>query len=218
MPTYPENTNLQMNGRIVPATGYGIADAKLELRITYGIPPYKIHLKINDTAPMKDWNLTVPWRVIDNIPLATQDEPWNCIVDDLPTGKYKFRIYDSTTPTPQMNLVFADWFAKSPPYSTIHGIVNPMGIETTVSFEYGETEDFGFNIQAGKINGNGPINVNLQLSGGDVDSTSILKPNTLYYYRVKAVNVYGIVYGETLAFETPAILPIVTTLPATDIE
>jgi hypothetical protein len=44
-----------------------------------------------------------------------------------------------------------------------------------------------------------------------------LKLATTYHYRVKAVNAYGTSYGDDMTFTTVGALPIVVTLPATNI-
>jgi hypothetical protein len=212
-----ENTNLQMNGRVIPVSAYGLADGRLELHIINGLAPYRIELKVNDTAPPNQWYETGFYRVVENIPSATTSEEYNCIIGDLPPGGYKFRIYDSSEP-PQMNMVFTNWNATSPPYATLNGSVNALGLPTTVYFEYGETIDYGHTAQYGIVNGTTPVNVLLNLSSGDYNNTSILKPSTLYHYRVVGSNVNGIVYGGDMTFETPDTLPIILTLPATNIK
>jgi hypothetical protein len=67
------------------------------------------------------------------------------------------------------------------------------------------------------VNGMEIIHCSLQLSSGGYDSTSQLLPETIYHYRIKAVNVNGTSYGNDLTFTTPSSLPIVVTLPVTNI-
>jgi hypothetical protein len=219
------NLSLKQNSRIIGISAFGLADGRIEMHIQDGIAPYRLELKINDTAPITDWALTPPWRTIENIPAASSATENNCIIDNLPPGNYKFRIYDSGDPSianpanggQQMNVAFTDWNAAGPPFSTLNGSVNPLGIPTTVSFEFGETEEYGHEAQAGVVNGSVSVNVTLKLSAGDYNAVSVLKPGTLYHYRIKATNANGTTRGSDMTFTTPVTLPIAVTLPATNI-
>ncbi len=88
----------------------------------------------------------------------------------------------------------------------LNGTINANGLSTTVTFEYGLTTSYGGNIAANESPVSGSTNtaVSANLSG--------LTKNTLYHYRVKAVNVNGTVYGSDMTFTTLAgVLPTVTT-------
>jgi photosystem II stability/assembly factor-like uncharacterized protein len=76
----------------------------------------------------------------------------------------------------------------------LNGIVRPNGLSTEVSFEYGITSSYGNVIVASQspVNGNADIPVDANLSG--------LTPNTVYHYRVKAVNANGTYYGSDFSF------------------
>lgn len=221
-----ENTNLKMNGKVIPVSAFGKADAELQLHIQNGIAPYRIELKINDTNPVNQWNAPF-FRTIEDIPAPTTSLPddYNCIIGDLPPGGYKFRIYDSGDPSienpadggQQMNIAFTSWNAVSPPYATLNGTVNPLGLETHVYFDYGTGSTYDHEAQYGMINGTDTITCSLQLSSGDYNNTSILTPNTLYHYRIRATNSAGTSYGEDMTFITPTSMAIVITLPATNI-
>jgi len=80
--------------------------------------------------------------------------------------------------------------------STINGIVNAKYYPATVSFEYGTTKSYGYNIPANPtmVEGNRNIAVSATLSG--------LFAETVYHYRVKAVNSLGTSYGNNLIFKT----------------
>lgn len=217
-----------MNGNVTKCTAFGLADGKLNLRILNGTPPYKVELKVNyegEMLPLSVWNSTPFYRVVENIPeliipegVAMEDAPYNCIIGDLPPGKYSLIIFDNRQPEPQMNVAFSPYVAVAPPFVTLNGSVNPLGIPTTVSFEIGETLNYDKVVQAGVSNATCPTPIIIKLSSGDYNPISFLKPNTLYNYRIKATNPGGTVYGENLTFTTPTILPIVITLPATNIQ
>ncbi|MEI6899629.1 MAG: PKD domain-containing protein, partial [Bacteroidota bacterium] len=83
--------------------------------------------------------------------------------------------------------------------ATLHGIVSANGDPTTVSFDYGLTTAYG-------LNNNGTPNI---LPGDSINSwvscnLTGLTPNTLYHYRVKAVNSLGTTYGNDSLFTTAA--------------
>ena len=209
--------NLNMHGTCVPVSAYGLADGRLDLHIQGGVAPYRIELKVNDTNPINKWEPPF-YRTIEDIPAATTPEEFNCIISDLPPGGYKFRIYDSSLPEPQVNLAFTTWNATSPPYATLNGNVNPLGKDTTVSFEYGLTTTYEYVAQFGIVNGNDTLLCSLNLSSGSYNNTSVLLPGKLYHYRIKATNSTGVAYGADMTFVTPDALPIVETLAATNIK
>jgi len=222
-----QQKNVSMNGTMTKCTAFGLADGKLNLRILDGIPPYKVELKVNDSTPMLPitmWLSTPVYREVTDIPelvipegVALDDAPFNCVIENLPPGKYSLIIFDSRQPEPEMNVAFSPFVAVAPPFVTLNGSVNPLGVPTTVSFEIGETLEYDKEVQAGVCNGILPTPINLKLSSGDYSPISFLEPNTTYNYRVKAVNSSGTVYGENLTFRTSSVLPVVVTLPATDI-
>ena len=74
------------------------------------------------------------------------------------------------------------------------GIVNASGLETTVTFEYGTTADYGNSIEAvqNPIVGSDDIEVTASISGLTVGET--------YHYRVKAQNVLTTIYGHDISF------------------
>jgi len=193
--------NMAFSGKVIPVSAFGLADAQVQLNIKGGLPVYKIELKVNGTA----------YRTIENIPAAI-GEAYNCIIDNLPPGEYGIKITDSQTP-PAINKASTDWNAVSPPFCQLNGIVNALGLATTVWFEYGETDKYGHTAQYGIVNGITPVNALLKLSAGGYNVTSILVPGTIYHYRIAANNINGTAYGEDMTFTTPALLPVVKTLP-----
>lgn len=197
--------SMTMSGKVIPISAYGLADGEMDLNIKGGLPVYKIELKINGSQ----------FRTIENIPVAIGEE-YNCIITDLPPGEYSLKITDSQVP-PAVNMATTGWNAVSPPYCTLNGTVNPLGLSTTVWFEYGETISYGHTAQFGIVNGLVPINAILKLSAGSYNQTSILVPGTLYHYRIAANNINGTSYGDDITFTTPSLLPLVKTLPASDI-
>lgn len=78
---------------------------------------------------------------------------------------------------------------------TLHAVANANELSTTVSIEYGTTNAYGSAADAA----NNPATktadtMNFSLSG--------LSPNTVYYYRVKAVNALGTAYSNDTLFRT----------------
>ncbi|HEX2969101.1 MAG TPA: hypothetical protein VHO46_08330, partial [Bacteroidales bacterium] len=91
----------------------------------------------------------------------------------------------------------------------LNGSVNANGLVTTVTFEYGTSNNYNKSVQAmpDKVSGDTISSVLVTIIG--------LSPSTTYHYRVKAENSLGISYGNDLTFNTASIAPDVTTKPAT---
>jgi hypothetical protein len=83
---------------------------------------------------------------------------------------------------------------------TLTGAVTPFGVQTTYSFEYGESTSYGQRVptSAAGVAGNGYVarNVTRAVSG--------LQPGTLYHYRLVAANVGGTTLGADATFTTDA--------------
>jgi uncharacterized protein (TIGR02145 family) len=99
----------------------------------------------------------------------------------------------------------------SPAGGTLNGTIKANDVTTMVSFEYGTTPAFGSTVQASPyvINGHIPTSVSAVLTGLNVATT--------YYFRIKAVNSRGIVYGNELTFTTLGKIPVAITLAASNI-
>jgi len=84
--------------------------------------------------------------------------------------------------------------------ATLNGIVNANYLSTDVTFEYGESMSYGNSLSAvqSPVNGGSNTYVSVPVSG--------LIPETLYHFRIKAVNLLGYSYGNDLTFKTPPAL------------
>jgi hypothetical protein len=78
----------------------------------------------------------------------------------------------------------------------LHGLVNANNLSTVVSFEYGTTNAYGNSAPAVESPVTGNLNTQVQ------DTIPSLTKNTLYHFRVKAVNFIGTSYGSDLTFTT----------------
>jgi hypothetical protein len=81
--------------------------------------------------------------------------------------------------------------------ATLRADVEPNGEATTYRFEYGKSESYGFTAPAGGGSleaGTSPVSVAVNVSG--------LVANTLYHYRVVAVNSAGSTVSEDQTFST----------------
>jgi C1A family cysteine protease len=80
--------------------------------------------------------------------------------------------------------------------ATLNGTVNANNLTTTVTFEYGQTSSYGSTVNAtpNTVTGNTNTAVSATITG--------LIANTLYHFRVKAVNSMGTTYGNDLTFTT----------------
>ncbi|MGE5406740.1 MAG: FISUMP domain-containing protein [Methanosarcina sp.] len=95
--------------------------------------------------------------------------------------------------------------------ATLNGIVNANSLETTVTFEYGISVNYG-NIalaQQSPLTGSTNENVSANLTQ--------LTPGTIYHFRIKAVNTLGTTYSDDVTFTTTGLTPSVVALDASNI-
>jgi len=95
--------------------------------------------------------------------------------------------------------------------ATLNGTVNPNGVSSTVSFDYGLTIAYGTNIAGvpSPVTGSSPVAVAVNIAG--------LTPGTLYHFRVNGTNVGGTTNGNDMTFTTSAVPPTVVTTAATGV-
>ncbi len=76
----------------------------------------------------------------------------------------------------------------------LNASVSANGLATTVTFEYGTTPSLGTSIVADQspLSGNALFDVSVSISGLTIGET--------YYFRVKAENALGVVFGEIVSF------------------
>lgn len=221
-----ENTNLKCWGQVFPVSAFGMADGVIKIHIQDGIAPFRMDLKVNgnfyrsiEGIPAAEFNVAT-FEPPDNVNYAD----CNCVIENLPPGKYTGTIYDSTPEPegPQDIRIIADWNAVSPPFATLNGQVNPFGKTAIVSFEYGNIEICNGEIycheaEFGNVNTNDITLCSLQLSSGSYDNVSFLYPGKEYHCRIKAIIDGVTYYGDDTTFFVPSPEPILVTLPATNI-
>lgn len=101
------------------------------------------------------------------------------------------------------------------PYgTTLSTLINDNGAETTVTFDYGLTTNYGSSMAAGKVKADsGNTSVSADIAG--------LSPGLTYHVRASASNVAGSVYGNDVTFTTPFPQTVVSSLsrstPATQV-
>ena len=78
--------------------------------------------------------------------------------------------------------------------ATLNGTVDPHGLNTTVSFQYGRTISYGSTTANQTKTGNTYQNVSANISG--------LTAYTTYHFRIVATNGYGTRYGSDETFTT----------------
>jgi len=92
--------------------------------------------------------------------------------------------------------------------ATLNGEINPEGLATSVSFQWGLTAAYGNSTPALTLgNGSQSSLTSQRLTG--------LTPGSLYHFRVTAANGAGPATGQDLTFTTAPLLPGAVTLPAT---
>ncbi|MCP5048005.1 MAG: hypothetical protein GY940_12585, partial [bacterium] len=101
------------------------------------------------------------------------------------------------TPTPPTAVTEAATFVGSE-NATLNGRVNPNGLSTTITFEYGLDTSYGESVAAGESPLTGTIDTPVSSAPNDLD----LLPNTTYNFRIVATNAGGTTYGTNLTFTT----------------
>ena len=93
--------------------------------------------------------------------------------------------------------------------ATLNGSLNPHGLTTTVSFQYGTTTAYGSTTPMQTQTGNTYQDIAANISG--------LSPNTVYHFRIVATNSVGTRLGSDRTFTTLGVTgaPVATTNPAT---
>jgi hypothetical protein len=95
---------------------------------------------------------------------------------------------------------------------TLNGTVNSRGFDTTFAFEWGATTNYGNTTPPASISaGTNTVGVQAGLS------ISSLVPSNTYHFRVVASNVFGVTFGQDVAF-TNRFPPAAITLAASNVE
>lgn len=84
----------------------------------------------------------------------------------------------------------------SPGAAQLNGIVNPRGMSTVVTFEYGPTTNYGASIAATQSPVSGPAASIVSANAAGLIS------GTNYHYRIVASNDEGTTYGEDVTFKS----------------
>jgi photosystem II stability/assembly factor-like uncharacterized protein len=114
---------------------------------------------------------------------------------DAQIGTYHLRLRKITPSVPLVtSFRAANRYSNS---AMLFGTVDPNGLSTTVTFEYGTTTNYGSNVVAtpNPVVGVNTVDVEATLTG--------LSPNTTYNYRLIATNSAGSVYSRNGTFPTP---------------
>jgi WD40 repeat protein len=125
-------------------------------------------------------------------------------------GYKNLRIYDAsvTTSTTAATNSATNITSNS---ATLNGVVNANNNQTTITFEYGTTTNYGNTMNATPNTVSGTVNtpISAVISG--------LIPNTTYHFRVKAVNSSGTFYGKNQTFNTLQAKPAAITNNASNV-
>lgn len=216
------NFSTKVEGRVLNnVSGFGLADARIGMHIyqtdgegdnaprVVGNAPFVVELKVNGEH----------YRTIEGIVGCTDPydaSDYNCLIEGLPPGEYTGTITDVLGADCRFD---ANWNAVAPPYKILNGEVNALNLAgVMVAFEFGKTTEYGYRVEFGQVNGAEFVHVSLKLSSGGYDNKSVLEPGTTYHYRVIATMPDGtVVNGMDMEFTTDPLLPLVRTLPPSDV-
>ncbi len=93
----------------------------------------------------------------------------------------------------------------------LHGLVNPMSLNTAITFEYGLTTAYEKSIPST------PNNISLGGYWGLTGDITELIPGSEYHFRIKAENALGITYSNDKTFTTEGWQPIITNISFKDV-
>ena len=82
--------------------------------------------------------------------------------------------------------------------ATLNGSMNSSDLETTYSFQYGVSSEYG---QATALQNAALGSTKSPVAGVEING---LEPNQTYHYRIVATNEFGTTYGQDETFETPS--------------
>jgi Fungal fucose-specific lectin len=129
--------------------------------------------------------------------------PRSCLPATLPTSEGELLPFPPTVTTESASGV-------ATPGATLHATVNPNGVATKFTFQYGTTTSYGLETPAGEA-GAGTNNMAVQATVAN------LSAGTTYYYRIVASSATGESIGSPVTFTTQP-PPTVTTSVAANVE
>jgi phosphodiesterase/alkaline phosphatase D-like protein len=138
----------------------------------------------SDRAGPLQNNVTCYWRVCAWNPGGWGN--WSSV--------WQFTTASGVTPVPVATT--GDTSGVGTTSAQFNGTVNANGVATTVKFQYGATQSYGYEIPAAQspVTGSSAIPVSAVVTG--------LSPGASYHYRVVAQNDSGIAYGQDRYFTT----------------
>lgn len=157
------------------------------------------------------------------VPAGDQSVPVEAVIRDgtlIPLHEYDFRIIaeNSVGKVESPNLTFIAPKIEEPPLAianppiqtsstaaTLQGAVDPGGLSTTYHFEFGKTRAYGTDLPETEVTipaGDGLVPIEA--------STTVLEPNTTYFYRLVAKNAKGESKSLVEVFTTPPERPLAT--------
>ena len=180
----------------LPATGVGAAGAVLNGSVTVG----------EDTIVWFNWGADTSYgngTAMIIVPGASGTTNLNATLSGLGANTYHYQIVASNISGVvygnDQSFVVADHAPTvttlSPVGTTLHGMVNPNGLDTTVYFRWGVTGLTNLTPAADVGAGAAPLNVSSFITG--------LAPATQYHYEVGASNFLGTAFGAQVAFYSP---------------
>jgi ligand-binding sensor domain-containing protein len=188
-PSLKSPVNLSTDISITPVFSWNAVAGAYNYRLQLS-PDSAFSYAIFDTVGIKDSSYTVHglslntkyfWRVCAN----------NEFGSSIWSNQWSF-----TTTTSQATAVTNSVTNITQTTATLNGTVNPKGFSTTVQFDYGPTTGYGYTSVAVQSPLTGSSNVSVSAA------ITNLSLNTLYHYRVRAINTSGTVTGPDSTFTT----------------
>ena len=213
-PSYTDSSNVNSSRKLPvavtrPATNIRKSSATLNGTVNAGDLPTTVTFEYGTTPGHGVTISAVQGSVSGNVPVLVSAD-----ITGLQAGvTYYFRVVASNSLVKITGTDVTFRYTGEAPYAEtspvtnssprtvqLNGIVNPGGLPTAVTFEYGTTDSYGNRVPADgtPVTGLNPVRVSANVTG--------LSSGSKYHYRIVAENDEGAVNGKDVAFKSEYVI------------